>query len=215
MSFFSCQVGIILWRQLYFYTQILCLCACICETQVLCINISSYFEKACRKKCTRQSRKVLWVVLSSLFFKEIWKNGTRGRGRMFARTKEKQQKSFWQLQCQEQCIDHISYYLSGLSRAHFCRQPFSMYWWLIRVTRQPWKISFKTFAYYRPLPNETLRTNAIDDVYSLGSFILSCVKFRWNLSVCSTSVFLGKILNLKNDTLHVQFSWTRVVFIRS
>ena len=26
MSFFSCQVGIILWRQLYFYTQI---CACV------------------------------------------------------------------------------------------------------------------------------------------------------------------------------------------
>ena len=25
----------------------------------------------------------------------------------------------------EQCIDHIPYYLSGLSRAHFFRQPFS------------------------------------------------------------------------------------------
>ena len=34
----------------------------------------SYFEKGCRKKCTRQPRKALWVVLSSLFFKEIWKN---------------------------------------------------------------------------------------------------------------------------------------------
>ena len=31
----------------------------------------SYFEKGCRKKCTRQSRKVLWVVLSSLFFKKF------------------------------------------------------------------------------------------------------------------------------------------------
>ena len=31
----------------------------------------SYFEKDCRKKCTRQARKVLWVVLNSLFFKEI------------------------------------------------------------------------------------------------------------------------------------------------
>ena len=30
-----------------------------------------YFEKGCRKKCTRQSRNVLWVVLNSLFFKEI------------------------------------------------------------------------------------------------------------------------------------------------
>ena len=32
--------------------------------------IYSCFEKGCRKKCTRQSRKVLWVVLSSLFFKK-------------------------------------------------------------------------------------------------------------------------------------------------
>ena len=37
-------------------------------------QLYSYFEKGCRKKCTRQSRKALWVVLSSLFFKEIWKN---------------------------------------------------------------------------------------------------------------------------------------------
>ena len=88
----------------------------------------SYFEKDYRKKCTRQSRKVLWVVLSSLGgfeFTEIWKNGTRGHGRMFASAKGKQQKNFWQLQWQEQCIDHIPYYLSGLSRAQFCRQPFS------------------------------------------------------------------------------------------
>ena len=33
--------------------------------------VYSYFEKDCRKKCTRQSRKVLWVVLSALFLKEI------------------------------------------------------------------------------------------------------------------------------------------------
>ena len=28
-------------------------------------------------------------------------------------------------ECQEQCIDHIPYYLSGLSRAHFFLPPFS------------------------------------------------------------------------------------------
>ena len=44
----------------------------------------SYFEKGCRKKCTRKTRKVLGVVLSWLFFKEIWKNGRRGRGHMSA-----------------------------------------------------------------------------------------------------------------------------------
>ena len=33
--------------------------------------VYSCLEKGCRKKCTRQSRKVLWVVLSALFSKEI------------------------------------------------------------------------------------------------------------------------------------------------
>ena len=36
---------------------------------------------------------------------------------MFAWAKGKQQKYVRQLQCQEQYIDHIPYYLSGLSRA--------------------------------------------------------------------------------------------------
>ena len=52
----------------------------------------SCFEKGSRKKCTRQSRKVLWVVLSALFSKEIWKNGTRGHRHMFASANGKQQK---------------------------------------------------------------------------------------------------------------------------
>ena len=82
--------------------------------------VYSYFEKGCRKKCTRQSRMVLWVVFSSLFFKEIWKNGTtRGHGYMSASAEGKQKKSVRQLQCEEQYIDHIPYYLSGLSSAHF------------------------------------------------------------------------------------------------
>ena len=44
---------------------------------------------------------------------------------MFASGKGKKQKYIRQLQCQEQCIAHIPYYLSGLSHAHFFRQPFS------------------------------------------------------------------------------------------
>ena len=38
---------------------------------------------------------------------------------MSVSAKEKQQKEVRQLQCQEQCIDLIPYYLSGLSRTHF------------------------------------------------------------------------------------------------
>ena len=53
-------------------------------------TVYSYFEKGCRKKCTRQTRKVLWVVFSSLFFKEISNNGKRGHGRTFASAKGKQ-----------------------------------------------------------------------------------------------------------------------------
>ena len=34
-------------------------------------TICSHFEKSCQKKRSRQPRKVLWVVLSSLFFKKF------------------------------------------------------------------------------------------------------------------------------------------------
>ena len=49
----------------------------------------SCFEKGWRKKCTRQSRKVLWVVFRSLVFKEISKNGKEA---MDICAKGKQQK---------------------------------------------------------------------------------------------------------------------------
>ena len=62
-----------------------------CEDCILYI----YFEKSFRKKCTRQSRKVFWVVLSLLFFKEIWKNVTRSyRGLMFASAKGNNKSRF-------------------------------------------------------------------------------------------------------------------------
>ena len=38
---------------------------------------------------------------------------------MFVSAKGKQKMWVRQLKCQEQCIDHIPYYISGLSRAHF------------------------------------------------------------------------------------------------
>ena len=52
----------------------------------------SFFEKGCGKKCTRQSRKVLWVVLRSLFFSEILKGWHERRWTMFLSAKAKQQK---------------------------------------------------------------------------------------------------------------------------
>ena len=54
-----------------------------------------------------------------MFPKEISKKGRKRHGRTFASANGKCQKQVRQLQCQEQCIDHITYYLSRLSRAHF------------------------------------------------------------------------------------------------
>ena len=46
--------------------------------------------------------------------------------KMFLRVLTESNKSrFDSYSRQEKCIDHIPYYLSGLSRAHFFRQPFS------------------------------------------------------------------------------------------
>ena len=88
------------------------------------LKLYSYFEKGCRKKYTRQSWKALWVVLSSLFFREIWKNGTKGHEMCLRVLMERNKSRFDSYSRQEQCIDHILYYLLGLSRAHFFRQPF-------------------------------------------------------------------------------------------
>ena len=56
--------------------------------------IYRYFEKDCRKMCTRQSRTVSWVVLNALSFKEVWKNDTRGHGRMFVGAKKRNKSRF-------------------------------------------------------------------------------------------------------------------------
>ena len=59
-------------------------------------QISLHFHTVISRKVVgkgaRDNAEILWVVLSSLFFKEIWKNETRGHGRMFASAKGKQQK---------------------------------------------------------------------------------------------------------------------------
>ena len=39
--------------------------------------------------------------------------------------KESNKSKFDSFSRYEQCIDHIPYYISGLPRAHFFRQPFS------------------------------------------------------------------------------------------
>ena len=47
--------------------------------------------------------------------------------------KESNKSRFDSFSRYEQCIDHIPYYLSGLSRAHFFRQPFSKQLYTVRT----------------------------------------------------------------------------------
>ena len=92
---------------------------------VLFITPYSCFEEGCRKKWTRQSRKVLWVVLSSLFFKEIWKNGTRGHGPCLKVPKESNKTKFdsYSFRNSVLIISHITF---RDCRVHiFLWQPFS------------------------------------------------------------------------------------------
>ena len=80
----------------------------------------SYFETGCREKCTRQSWKALgwfWVLF---FFQRNLKELVRKAMQMCLRVlKESNKSRFDSYSRQEPCTDHIPYYLSGLSRAHF------------------------------------------------------------------------------------------------
>ena len=49
--------------------------------------------------------------------------------------KESNKSRFDSFSRYEQCIDHIPYYLSGLSRAHFFQQPFSKQLYTVRTIR--------------------------------------------------------------------------------
>ena len=56
------------------------------------ISDTAISRKIVGKSVRDNPRKVLSVVLNSQVFKEVWKNDTRGHGRMFASAKRKQQK---------------------------------------------------------------------------------------------------------------------------
>ena len=88
-----------------------------------------YFEKGCRKKCTRQcpSRKVLWVALSWISYPEKFERTAREAIDVCLQLlKESNKIRFDSCSVRNSVlVDHIPYYLSGLSRALFFWQPFS------------------------------------------------------------------------------------------
>ena len=88
-------------------------------------SLYSYFEKGCQKKCTQQSRKVLWVVLSSLFFKEIWRNDTWAIDVCLQMLKESNNRRFDSYFASNSVLI-ISYITFWDCRVYiFFRQPFS------------------------------------------------------------------------------------------
>ena len=138
-----------------------------------------YFEKGCRKKCKRQSWKALWVVLSSLFFKKKLKELVRKAVEMCLRVlKESNKSRFDRYSRQKQSIDHIPYYLSGLSRAHFSdnlSQNSCMWYKAIVFKDLQWTIEiycilpfhlhvFVTFAWLKPCCHYAYKTNFVQIV---------------------------------------------------
>ena len=81
----------------------------------------------------RLSRKVHATILKGIvggfefsFIQRNWKELERKAMEVCLRVlKESNKSRLDSYSHQEQCIDHIPYYLSGLARAHFFRQPFS------------------------------------------------------------------------------------------
>ena len=80
-------------------------------------KIYSYFEKGCREKSTRQG--IVGGFEFSVFQRNLKELARKAMELCLRVLKESNKRRFDSYSRQEQCIDHIPYYLSGLSRAHF------------------------------------------------------------------------------------------------
>ena len=81
LNYYGVGDGMLMWIPAFFSNR----------SQV--VSIYSYFEKGCRGKCTRQSWKALWVVLSSFFFQRNLKELARKAMEMCLRVLKESNKS--------------------------------------------------------------------------------------------------------------------------
>ena len=86
------------------------------------LQIYSYFDQGCRKKCTRQSRKGIVGGFEGTVLQRNLKEWYRKPQTCLRILKESNKSRFDSFSRFEQCIDHIPYFLSGLSHAHFLQQ---------------------------------------------------------------------------------------------
>ena len=121
---------------------------------------------------------------------------------MFAGAKRKQHKQVRQLQCQEQCIDHIPYYLSGLSRAQFVRQPFpkQLYKWSAAVSGERVKLytlqSPLVFFFLRAFFSRVLLSERLEQASKVEKFTEAYRKIYYLLLVYSI------FNNIKHEVLN-------------
>ena len=178
----------------------------------------SYFEKGCRKRCTRQSRKVLWVVFcvhGSL--KKFERMTGEAMDVCLPVLKESNKSRFDSCSVRTQCIDHIPYYLSGLSPAYFFRQPFSKLLYtvlqLVKFLSSHTPKAWKNYPFGRSLLvkaiigstpprdfhylQEKLHVYTINDIQLLKMYRLSCKSLGEQEHPRLEGVRIKKFLNRK------------------
>ena len=99
------------------------------QVSVLDPRFPSLYTAISRKVVGKVHATILKGIVGGFefsFFQRNLKEFARKAMEMCLRVlKESNKSRFDSYSRQEQCIDHIPYYLSGLSRTHFFQQPFS------------------------------------------------------------------------------------------
>ena len=104
--------------------------------------------------------------------------------------KESSKSRFDSFSRYEQCIDHIPYYLSGLSRAHFFRQPFSKQLYTQRGPRSsslslyklPTQVPYFIMRQKAILPHQKTKRQHTKSGVSLGKNNVHCGIFHFCFS---------------------------------
>ena len=135
----------------------------------------SYFEKGCRKKCTRQSPKVLLVVLSTLFFNSK-KNKIIAREPMNVRELNYRKVTKVDLTATTSGALYWSYPVLrfGIVACKFFRQPFSKQLYLH-------VFSLKSISDFNPDSHLIHRHECLACTLKRKSFIKSYTKWDVNL----------------------------------
>ena len=104
------------------------------------INIQLFRERLSEKVHATNSKDIVGGFEFSVFQRNLKELERKAMEMCLRVLKESNKRGFNSYIRQEQCIDYIPYYLSGLSRAHVFRQPFSkqLYTGAVDAGWPPW-----------------------------------------------------------------------------